>query len=554
MPSPRCRGGNARQRNQIPKKNLSDFLRPGYLMGEMQPKSDAQLLREYAESGSESAFTELVTRHTDLVYSAALRQAPSSDLACDVTQNVFTSLARGARTLAGKLNPDASLAGWLCRCTRNLALNLRRDDFRRHSRERQAMETLHPSTETAPDWDRLRPILDEAISGLNEADHDALVLRFFKNQDLRSVGLALGVSDDTAQKRVARALEKMREFLAHHGITTTGAALAMTLAANAVQAAPVGLAATISAAGILAGTAVHTSTVIAVTKTIAMTTIQKTIITATLAVVAGAGIYETHQAAQLRGQNQTLQQQQAPLVDQIQQLQKEFADSTNRMADLLVENARLRSNPIQSELLKLRGEVTQLKTAEMQKKSDPFEAAANARVAKVNQLKQRLEQMPYEKIPELQYLTTQDWLRGATYSGDLKTDDDFDRALSQLRRDAKRTFAYSIGEALANYIAGNNGQLPGDISQLRSYFNPPIDGTILQRYQLLQTGNLSDIPNNEPLIAEKAPVDDQYDTLFKISATGFSYQGTGTSWVNGSGKGDFGTNITMKIKPFERQN
>ena len=523
-------------------------------MGEMQPKSDAQLLREYAESGSESAFTELVTRHTDLVYSAALRQAPSSDLACDVTQNVFTSLARGARTLAGKLNPDASLAGWLCRCTRNLALNLRRDDFRRHSRERQAMETLHPSTETAPDWDRLRPILDEAISGLNEADHDALVLRFFKNQDLRSVGLALGVSDDTAQKRVARALEKMREFLAHHGITTTGAALAMTLAANAVQAAPVGLAATISAAGILAGTAVHTSTVIAVTKTIAMTTIQKTIITATLAVVAGAGIYETHQAAQLRGQNQTLQQQQAPLVDQIQQLQKEFADSTNRMADLLVENARLRSNPIQSELLKLRGEVTQLKTAEMQKKSDPFEAAANARVAKVNQLKQRLEQMPYEKIPELQYLTTQDWLRGATYSGDLKTDDDFDRALSQLRRDAKRTFAYSIGEALANYIAGNNGQLPGDISQLESYFNPRIDGTILQRYQLLQTGNLSDIPNNEPLIAEKAPVDDQYDTLFKISATGFSYQGTGTSWVNGSGKGDFGTNITMKIKPFERQN
>jgi hypothetical protein len=168
-------------------------------------------------------------------------------------------------------------------------------------------------------------------------------------------------------------------------------------------------------------------------------------------------------------------------------------------------------------------------------------------------MKQWLEQNPNDKIPELQYLTAQEWLRGASYSGSWKTDDDFDRALSQLRRDAKRTFAYSIGEALANYIAGNNGQLPGDISQLESYFNPPIDGTMLQRYQLLQTGNLSGIPNNEPLIAEKAPVDDQYDTLFKISATGFSYQGTGTSWVNGSGKGNFGTNITAKIKPFERQ-
>jgi hypothetical protein len=49
---------------------------------------------------------------------------------------------------------------------------------------------------------------------------------------------------------------------------------------------------------------------------------------------------------------------------------------------------------------------------------------ANARVAEVNQLKQRLERMPNDRIPELQYLTAQDWLRGATYSGDLKTDDD----------------------------------------------------------------------------------------------------------------------------------
>jgi hypothetical protein len=76
---------------------------------------------------------------------------------------------------------------------------------------------------------------------------------------------------------------------------------------------------------------------------------------------------------------------------------------------------------------------------------------------------------------------------------------------------------------------------------------------MLQRYQLLHTGNLSNLPNNEPLIAETAPVDDKYDTLFKISATGYSYQGTGISWVNGSGKGDFGPDTKAKIKPFERQ-
>jgi RNA polymerase sigma factor (sigma-70 family) len=321
----------------------------------MQPKSDAQLLREYAESGSESAFTELVARHTDLVYSAALRQVPSSDLACDVAQNVFTSLARGARTLAGKLNPDASLAGWLCRCTRNLALNLRRDDFRRHSRERQAMETLHPTSETGPDWNRLHPLLDEALSGLNEADHDALVLRFFKNLDLRSVGLALGVSDDTAQKRVSRALEKLRDHLAHHGITTTGAALAMAISANAVQAAPIGLAVTISTAATLAGTTLATTTTATAIKTIAMTTIQKTLITATIAAAVGTGIFEAHQASTLRSQNQTLQQQQATLTGQIAQLKSDNEGLSNRFAQAgrspSLSSERLR------ELLKLRGEV-----------------------------------------------------------------------------------------------------------------------------------------------------------------------------------------------------
>jgi hypothetical protein len=269
-------------------------------------------------------------------------------------------------------------------------------------------------------------------------------------------------------------------------------------------------------------------------------------------------VFEAKQAAQLRGQNQALQQQQAALSAQVRQLSQSLADVTNRLSGLVAENAhlyaQLKSNPNGHELLKLRGEVTQLRMAEAQNDSnDPTDQAAKLVAAKVKQLKQWLEQNPNDNVPELQYLTAQEWLRGANYTGELKTDDDFDRALSQLRRDAKRTFANSIGEAMATYIAGHNGQLPGDISQLEACFNPPIDGTMLQRYQLLQTVNLSDIPSNEPLIAEKAPVDDQYDTLFKISATGYAYQGTGTPWVNGSGKGDFRPEVIAKIKPFEKQ-
>jgi DNA-directed RNA polymerase specialized sigma24 family protein len=96
----------------------------------MQEKSDAQLLREYAEEGNETSFREIVTRHTDLIYSAALRQVSSPDLAGDVVQGVFTDLARKARLLMQTLTPDSSLLGWLYRSTRFAALNQLRDDRR----------------------------------------------------------------------------------------------------------------------------------------------------------------------------------------------------------------------------------------------------------------------------------------------------------------------------------------------------------------------------------------------------------------------------------------
>jgi RNA polymerase sigma factor (sigma-70 family) len=294
------------------------------------------------------------------VYSAALRQVDSPDLAAEVAQQVFIGLARGAQALARKLAEDASLAGWLCRSARNLSLKFRRDEFRRQTRERQVMEELIPSPDTTPDWEHLRPALDDAMSELSEADYDALVLRFFENQDFRSVGAAIGVSDDTAQKRVTRALEKLRELLSHRGIGTSAAGLAVVLSANAVQAAPAGLAASISAAA-FAGTAASVSTAITATKIIAMTALQKTLATAAVAVLAGAVIYEARQAAQLRAQNQTLQQQHAPLSNELVRLRTENQRLTNAAARK--EDQKALTHTQMSELLKLRNQSGQARSA-----------------------------------------------------------------------------------------------------------------------------------------------------------------------------------------------
>ena len=316
--------------------------------------TDLELLRQFTRDHAQDAFTALVKRHVNLVYSAALRQVRAPQLAEEIAQSVFADLARDA----GKLQPDTILTAWLYAVTRRTAIDVIRKESRRRLREQIAVE-MTTMNATANDWTHIEPLLDDAMAALDETDRSAVLLRYFENKTLREVGEVLGTSDDAAQKRVSRAVEQLREYFSKRKVTAGAGGLAVLISAKAVQAAPVGLAATISAGVVLAGTVVHTSTVIAATKTIAMTALQKTLVTVTVAALAAAGIYETRQAAQLREQNQQLQQAQAPLAEQIQELQRERDDTTNRLAGLRDEIAETKNNNL--ELMKLRNEITMLR-------------------------------------------------------------------------------------------------------------------------------------------------------------------------------------------------
>ena len=316
----------------------------------------SHLLSDYARTGSDAAFRDLVGRYLDLVYSTALRLVEGDPhRAEEVTQTVFVDLARLGRTLSN----EVILGGWLHRHTCFAAANFMRGERRRQSRERQAMEMNALQTNSGKDFSLIAPLLDNAINQLEEADRTAILLRFFEQQDFRSVGLALGGTEDAARMRVSRALDKLQSMLKREGVTTGAATLGIALSANAVQAAPAGLVVTIATAVTLAGTAAATTATVTTLKTIAMTTLQKTLLTGALAAAIGSGIYEARHAAALQTQIQTLHQQQAPLAEQLQRLQQDRDDATRKLAALHSENDRLNHNS--EELLKLRGEVAVLR-------------------------------------------------------------------------------------------------------------------------------------------------------------------------------------------------
>jgi|GEM_PF-1840967 len=200
------------------------------------------LLKEFVERRSESAFRQLVERYINLVYSTALRRAQgNAHEAEEIVQTVFTDFAAKAHTLAR----DSMLGGWLHRHCCFVANNFYRARARRAAREREAvaMDVLNP--EPSP-WLEVAGALDEAIDLLDPADRDAIVLRFFEKRDFRSIAAAIGGTDNAAQKRVGRAVDKLRELLANAGVVLSASILAELLESQSIQAAPAQLAETVA--------------------------------------------------------------------------------------------------------------------------------------------------------------------------------------------------------------------------------------------------------------------------------------------------------------------
>jgi RNA polymerase sigma factor (sigma-70 family) len=340
------------------------------------------LLRQYAETGSEHAFAEVVRRHLDLVYSVARRVGNGdAHFAEDVAQIVFADVARRARELSG----NRVFAGWLYRHTWFTAAKAIRAEKRRKTREETAMQQFSNQEDSQNNAFLHCPeqALHTVLNELGPKDRTALVLRFLEKRDLRSVGAALGVADNAAQKRVTRALEKARLILARKGMPATAAEIATGLGLLVLSALD-----SLSAKIIRGALAAKMAGGVLSTFTEYMGTAKMKILSAAAGfALIGTPVVVQHRALERARRNE------ASLRQEISALARQHEETLALLRKGSVDESEFRHQ--QAELLRLRAEVTRL-----HKKEE--EAARLAKKQQSSGIEEADNQQP---VPQIVYET-----------------------------------------------------------------------------------------------------------------------------------------------------
>ncbi len=454
--------------------------------------SDLDLLQSYARDESQAAFAALVERHLGLVYSAALRQVRSRPLAEEIAQSVFSDLARRA----GSLRAGQPLAAWLFVVTRRTAVDVIRRESSRQAREKIAAE-IDAMNHPTPAWEQVKDLLDEAMTSLSDAERSAILLRFFENRSLREVGDSLGISEDTAQKRVSRALDRLRELLSRRGVSVSAAGLATGLSAHAIETAPATLAPAIASAAATAGSVAGGFALAHATHTVALTLVQKTIGAAGAAAVLGAVAIQASAISSQRAELAASPAEVARLT-----LALRDAETARQAAAARLQSTRARLS---------------LSSTTLPATDPTVEAALDAWVERVQRLKQLAAQRPALAIPELAALNEKDWFNQAK-TAQLETEEQIRETFRKLHLAARQTLAGNLDRALTAFAKANHDRLPAALADLLPLTQPRLPPSLLAHFELLHTGLRKAVPPDEVILAERMEFAQQRGSRLIVSS------------------------------------
>jgi RNA polymerase sigma factor (sigma-70 family) len=423
---------------------------------------DGELLQRYVNTGSEEAFTELVSRHFKVIYQAAFRQVGGdAHKAEDVAQIVFSELARQAAVLCGR----PVLLSWLYTSTHFTAAKIRRGDQRRERREHEDYQVKNALPEPTPRRGaaELAAVLDAAMQGLGQKDKEAVLLRFFQGCSFKEVGVLLRVSEEAARKRVRRALNRLERELDRRGITSTTIALSATLSGEAGQPIPVGLSASVARAAL----AMSAAKIAPITTGVALAAFMsvKSIVAAALIVAVSAGIYyHLSEVRELHSVIAALEQTNHRIEVQLAQERKASVENVKRAGEKGAATTAVAPDPT-------------------------IESALESWFSKIDKLTAFLKRHPEWRIPQMDSLTANEWL-DVTKDHSLDSDADFRQALGELRQKARIKYFPEIEKALSAALAANGGHVPNDIQALAPFLPPGFNLDILLQLRLNPSGEV----------------------------------------------------------------
>jgi RNA polymerase sigma-70 factor (ECF subfamily) len=465
---------------------------------------DFELLRDFA-GGSEEAFAILVERHVDAVYSVALRTVHSPQLAEEIVFSVFNDLARNA----SKLKPTSPLIAWLFSVTRRTGLDALKRERRRALRERVAFEQREAESSAAVP-EEILAVLDSSLERLKTGDRTVILLRYFQEQSVAEIARCLGVGTDTAQKRIERALERLRKQLVRRGVHVTVGGLATALLTNATQSAPVGMAPALSAGAKFVAAATFASRFgnLAI-----MTTTQKAAVLFVAAGLLTTGIYQQIKLSQADGHLDRAAKELANIRNDLAAEEAKLA-SANAEIQQLREQAR--------EIHRLRGELSaRQKESEAAPNSHPAASATGDYLSAIDALKNAFAAAPEKRIPEMTLLTEREWLEAAIVMRESPADG-LDKAMAHLRTLAKGKYSLHINRALQKFVAANAGALPASPAELGEYLGDGIDRSALVRYEMIRTGTTNEIAGAETILRERTRIS-EFDSQFNIGLMGAGF-------------------------------
>jgi len=227
-------------------------------------------------------------------------------------------------------------------------------------------------------WLQIEPLLDAAMAKLNETDRDAIVLRYFEKKNLKEVAAALGTNDDAVQKRLSRALDKLRQSLAQRGVQITAGSLITAIGVGSIQPAPAALATTVAAVAVLSST---TTTV----SLISAAMIKPILAAAAVVALTSTTLLQYKSNHALRAELNTTR---ASLQEQENKQQAAPPPVSFRDAPEFTELLRLRA--LEPELAKLKGELASARNAlAAARTTPPTEAAAAVQAPPPDEVKTR---------------------------------------------------------------------------------------------------------------------------------------------------------------------